>query len=52
MIYHRGAITSGLRGWWLLVLLTVIGTILLIVWFCLRGTSGPNRYGPDPLPAE
>jgi uncharacterized membrane protein YhaH (DUF805 family) len=39
-------------GWWLLLLLTVIGTILLIVWFCLRGTSGPNRYGPDPLPAE
>jgi len=39
-------------GWWLLLLLTVIGTILLIVWFCLRGRSGPNRYGPDPLPAE
>ena len=23
--------------------------VLLLVWFCTRGTSGPNRYGPDPL---
>ena len=22
---------------------------LLIYWACLRGTSGPNRFGPDPL---
>ena len=28
----------------------VIG-ILLLVWFCSRGTDGPNRYGPDPLGA-
>lgn len=20
-----------------------------VVWGCLRGTTGPNRYGPDPL---
>jgi uncharacterized membrane protein YhaH (DUF805 family) len=36
-------------GWWLLIILTVIGGILLLVWFCMRGTVGPNRYGPDPL---
>jgi uncharacterized membrane protein YhaH (DUF805 family) len=26
-------------------------SILLLVWFCSRGTDGPNRYGPDPLGA-
>jgi uncharacterized membrane protein YhaH (DUF805 family) len=36
-------------GWWLLIILTIIGGILLLVWFCMRGTVGPNRYGPDPL---
>ena len=39
-------------AWWLLLLLTVIGSVLLIVWFCFKGTSGANRFGPDPLPAE
>jgi uncharacterized membrane protein YhaH (DUF805 family) len=36
-------------GWWLLIGLTIIGLILLIVWYCQRGTPGPNRFGPDPL---
>jgi uncharacterized membrane protein YhaH (DUF805 family) len=36
-------------GWWLLILLTVIGIIVVLIWFCLRGTTGPNRYGSDPL---
>jgi hypothetical protein len=22
---------------------------VLIYWACVRGTSGPNRFGPDPL---
>jgi uncharacterized membrane protein YhaH (DUF805 family) len=37
-------------GWWILIAFTVIGIILLIVWDCTKGTSGPNRFGPDPLP--
>ena len=37
-------------GWWCLIAFTVIGTILLIVWACMKGTTGPNRYGPDPIP--
>jgi uncharacterized membrane protein YhaH (DUF805 family) len=41
----------GRTGWWLLITLTGIGLILLLIWFCLRGTTGPNRYGPDPLAA-
>ena len=36
-------------AWWLLLLLTGIGLILLIIWYCMRGTRGPNRFGPDPL---
>ena len=36
-------------GWWILIAFTVIGIIVLIVWFCQRGPAGPNRFGPDPL---
>jgi uncharacterized membrane protein YhaH (DUF805 family) len=38
------------RGWWLLLsLIPLIGAIVLLVWDCMRGTIGPNRFGPDPL---
>ena len=36
-------------GWWFLLVLTVIGLIVLIIWNCMRGTPRPNRFGPDPL---
>ena len=37
-------------GWWfLLILIPLIGAIILLVWYCTRGTPGPNRFGPDPL---
>jgi uncharacterized membrane protein YhaH (DUF805 family) len=39
-------------GWWLLIILTVIGLIVILVWFCMRGTVGANRFGPDPLATE
>jgi uncharacterized membrane protein YhaH (DUF805 family) len=38
-------------GWWLLLAFTLIGLVVLVIWFCMRGTSGPNRFGPDPLGA-
>ena len=38
-------------AWWLLIALTGIGSLLLIIWFCFRGTQGPNRFGPDLTPA-
>jgi uncharacterized membrane protein YhaH (DUF805 family) len=38
-------------GWWLLLGFTVIGAFVLIYWACQRGTPGPNRFGPDPMPA-
>lgn len=36
-------------GWWLLIAFTIIGIIVLIVWDCTKGTTGSNRFGPDPL---
>jgi uncharacterized membrane protein YhaH (DUF805 family) len=39
-------------GWWLLIgLIPFIGGIVLLVFFVLPGTRGPNRYGPDPKAA-
>jgi uncharacterized membrane protein YhaH (DUF805 family) len=29
--------------------IVLVGAIILIVWFCGKGTDGPNRFGPDPL---
>ena len=38
-------------AWWLLIALTGIGLILLLIWDCIKGTTGPNRFGSDPLAA-
>lgn len=40
-------------GWWLLIaFLPIIGWIVLLVFFVTKGTSGANRFGPDPLGGE
>src|SRR3954465_12337949 len=37
-------------GWWLLLIcIPLVGAIVLIVWFCTRGTPGTNRFGAPPL---
>ena len=37
-------------GWWILIaFVPLIGFLLIIYWFCQRGTPGDNRFGPDPL---
>jgi uncharacterized membrane protein YhaH (DUF805 family) len=37
-------------GWWLLIaFVPLVGFIVLIVFYCTKGTSGANRFGPDPL---
>ena len=37
-------------GWWLLIILVpLIGMIWILVLLCLKGTSGQNRFGEDPL---
>jgi uncharacterized membrane protein YhaH (DUF805 family) len=38
-------------GWWILIgLVPIVGAILLLIWYCTKGTTGPNSYGSDPLP--
>jgi uncharacterized membrane protein YhaH (DUF805 family) len=44
---------QGVSGTGLLIggigsLLTFIAVIVLVVFYCLDGTRGPNRFGPDP----
>lgn len=40
-------------GWWMLIgLIPIVGSIVLLVFFVLEGTRGPNAYGPDPLEGE
>ena len=40
-------------GWWLLIILVpFIGAIVLLVFMCIEGTRGANRFGPDPLAGE
>lgn len=40
-------------AWWLLILFVPvigqsIGLIVIIVFMCLKGTPGPNKFGPQP----
>jgi uncharacterized membrane protein YhaH (DUF805 family) len=36
-------------AWWLLIaLIPVIGALVLLVFYVLDGTPGPNRFGEDP----
>jgi uncharacterized membrane protein YhaH (DUF805 family) len=37
-------------GWWiLLALIPPVGHIILLIWFCFKGTDGPNRFGAHRL---
>jgi uncharacterized membrane protein YhaH (DUF805 family) len=41
---------GGSHGWWiLLALIPLVGDIILVIWFCFKGTDGPNRFGADRL---
>ena len=34
-------------AWWMLIaFIPIVGSIALIVFYCLPGTPGPNRFGP------
>ena len=35
-------------GWWLLLGIIPLVGLVLLVFFCLNGTTGENRFGPDP----
>lgn len=52
-IYAKRWHDRGKSGWWtLIILIPLIGPIWVLVELgFLRGTEGPNQYGPDPLAA-
>ena len=35
--------------WWWISLIPIVGGLVLLVWACMRGTEGNNRFGPNPL---
>ena len=40
-------------GWWILLgFIPIIGGNILLVFYVLEGTRGPNRFGPDPKAIE
>ncbi len=40
-------------GWWIFIgVIPLIGWIILIIWYCSRGTAGPNRFGPNALATD
>ena len=41
-------IVGGPPVWLICFILFLILTICWIRWMCLKGNSGPNKYGPDP----
>jgi len=44
---------TDMSGWWLLLFFVpLIGIVMLIIWWIGEGTSGYNRFGPNPLPKE
>lgn len=38
----------GRSGWWQLIALTLVGIILLVVWWASQGVESDNLYGPKP----
>ena len=42
----------GRSGWWYFIaLVPIVGAIVLLVWYCTKGTAGTNCFGDDPLMA-
>jgi hypothetical protein len=52
LVHHAldGA-TAAWSRWWLLNFIPLIGLIVLVVFWCSRGTRGHDKFGPDPLGA-
>jgi len=50
-VYAKRWHDRGKSGWWtLIILIPIVGAIwFLIEQGILRGTQGPNSFGPDPL---
>ncbi|MFG3661213.1 DUF805 domain-containing protein [Streptomyces sp. NPDC047706] len=43
---------TGRTGWWILIaLVPLVGSIVLLVFMCLEGETGGNKYGENPKSA-
>lgn len=52
-IYIRRLHDTDRSGWWFLIaFIPLLGVIVLMIFCILRGTAGPNRFGPDPITGE
>jgi uncharacterized membrane protein YhaH (DUF805 family) len=49
--YAKRLHDRNMSAWWILLALVPVvgGLALLVICGFLRGTAGPNRFGPDPL---
>lgn len=47
-IWIRRLHDSGKSGWWMLLGLTGIGSLVLFIFALLDSTPGDNKYGPNP----
>jgi uncharacterized membrane protein YhaH (DUF805 family) len=36
-------------GWWQLIVITIVGIIPLLIWYCTKGENKINRFGNYPL---
>jgi len=51
-VYVRRLHDTNRSGWWYFItLVPLLGNIVMFVFLVLKGTSGDNDYGPDPLVA-
>ena len=39
-------------GWWALIIIVPIAGFVLLIFACMDGTHGANRFGPDPKASE
>ena len=39
-------------GWWVLIVLTIVGVFILLYWYCKKGDEVENRFGVNPLAQE
>ena len=40
-------------GWWILIgIIPLIGPLVLLYWYSIKGDYGSNIYGPDPLSVD
>lgn len=44
VMFHRPAQRDDDR-----VYIPLVGAMVQIIWYCTKGTDGPNRFGSDPL---